>query len=148
MKVGNSVIQANTFNDGTTIATVADMKDLIFDGRIDETEVGKIQEGTNVEITIGALQDQKFEATLEYISPKATDNNGTKEFEIKAAVKPQEGSMIRSGYSANAKVILDHADSVVTIPEKALEFSGDSTFGNLGKGNSFSLIFFLSSFCF
>lgn len=128
VKVGNSVIQANTFNDGTTIATVADMKDLIFDGRIDETEVGKIQEGTNVEITIGALQDQKFEATLEYISPKATDNNGTKEFEIKAAVKPQEGSMIRSGYSANAKVILDHADSVVTIPEKALEFSGDSTF--------------------
>lgn len=138
VKVGNSVIQANTFNDGTTIATVADMKDLIFDGRIDETEVGKIQEGTNVEITIGALQDQKFEATLEYISPKATDNNGTKEFEIKAAVKPQEGSMIRSGYSANAKVILDHADSVVTIPEKALEFSGDSTFVYLmGKDSTY-----------
>jgi HlyD family secretion protein len=138
VKVGNSVIQANTFNDGTTIATVADMKDLIFDGRIDETEVGKIQEGTNVEITIGALQDQKFEATLEYISPKATDNNGTKVFEIKAAVKPQEGSMIRSGYSANAKVILDHADSVVTIPEKALEFSGDSTFVYLmGKDSTY-----------
>jgi len=128
VKVGNSVIQANTMNDGTTVATVADMNDLIFDGNIDETEVGSLVEGMPLVITIGALSDYRFDATLEYISPKAVENNGANQFEVKAAVKVSTDRMIRSGYSANAEIILEHADQVITLPESALEFSGDSTF--------------------
>ena len=128
VKVGNSVIQSNTFNDGTTIAVVADMNDLIFDGKIDETEVGRIEEGMGMEITVGALQDLKFDAVLEYIAPKATENNGTNEFQIKAAVKVPSGTRMRSGYSANARIVLQHSDSVLTVPESTLEFSGDSVF--------------------
>ncbi|MDD6252865.1 MAG: efflux RND transporter periplasmic adaptor subunit [Candidatus Cryptobacteroides sp.] len=128
VKVGNSVIQSNTFNDGTTIAVVADMNDLIFDGKIDETEVGRLNEGMGMQITIGALQDLSFEAVLEYIAPKAVENNGTNEFQIKAAVNVPGNARIRSGYSANAKIVLEEADSVLAIPESTLEFSGDSIF--------------------
>ena len=128
VKVGNSVIQSNTFNDGTTIAVVADMNDLIFDGKIDETEVGRIEEGMGMEITVGALQDLTFDAVLEYNAPKATENNGTNEFQIKAAVKVPSDTRMRSGYSANARIVLQHSDSVLTVPESTLEFSGDSVF--------------------
>jgi len=128
VKVGNSVILSNTFNDGTTIASVANMNDLIFRGNIDETEVGQLVSGMPMKITIGALQDLKFEANLEYISPKAVESNGANQFEIKAAVKLAEGSNIRSGYSANAEIVLAKADKVLSVPESAIEFSGDSTF--------------------
>ena len=135
VKVGNSVILSNTFNDGTTIATVANMNDLIFRGNIDETEVGQLVNGMNMKITIGALQDLKFDASLEYISPKAVESNGANQFEIKAAVKLSEGSKIRSGYSANAEIVLARADKVLSIPESAIEFSGDSTFVYVIKGD-------------
>jgi len=128
VKVGNSVIQANTMNDGTTVATVADMSDLIFDGNIDETEVGLLSEGMNILITIGALPDYSSEATLEYISPKAVESNGANQFEIKAAVKTGDGYRIRSGYSANAEVVLQEVKDVVSIPESTLDFEGDSTY--------------------
>ena len=128
VKVGNSVIQANTMNDGTTVATVANMNDLIFDGQIDETEVGSLSEGMPVVITIGALQDYSFDATLEYISPKAVENNGTNQFEIKAAVRTEPGKTIRSGYSANAEIVLQRVEQALAVSESALEFSGDSTF--------------------
>ena len=128
VKVGNSVINSNTFNDGTTIATVANMNDLIFRGNIDETEVGQLVMGVQMKITIGALQDLKFDAALEYISPKATESNGANQFEIKAAVKLAEGGKIRSGYSANAEIVLDRVEKALTVPESAIEFSGDSTF--------------------
>ncbi|MCH5172953.1 MAG: efflux RND transporter periplasmic adaptor subunit [Bacteroidales bacterium] len=128
VKVGNSVIQANTMNDGTTVATVADMSDLIFDGNIDETEVGSLVEGMPMLISIGALPSFSSEAALEYISPKAVENNGVNQFEIKAAVQVNSDHVIRSGYSANAEIVLERADSVVVIPESALEFKGDSTF--------------------
>ena len=128
VKVGNSVIQANTLNEGTTVATVANMNDLIFDGNIDETEVGSLSEGMPVIITIGALQDYSFDATLEYIAPKAVENNGTNQFEIKAAVVVPEDQTIRSGYSANAEIVLQEAAQVLSVPESALEFAGDSTF--------------------
>ena len=134
VKVGNSVILSNTFNDGTTIATVANMNDLIFRGNIDETEVGQLVNGMNMKITIGALQDLKFDASLEYISPKAVESNGANQFEIKAAVKLSEGSKIRSGYSANAEIVLARADKVLSIPESAIEFMGDSTFVYVIKG--------------
>ena len=133
VKVGNSVIQANTMNDGTTVATVANMTDLIFDGNIDETEVGSLKEGMPMKISIGAISDYSTEAALEYIAPKAVENNGANQFEIKAAVKADSGRMIRSGYSANAEIVLEHADSVLVIPESTLEFAGDSTFVYLQK---------------
>ena len=134
VKVGNSVILSNTFNDGTTIATVANMNDLIFRGNIDETEVGQLVYGMNMKITIGALQDLSFDAALEYISPKAVESNGANQFEIKAAVKLSEGSKIRAGYSANAEIILASAPKVLSIPESAIEFSGDTTFVYVVKG--------------
>ncbi len=128
VKVGNSVINSNTFNDGTTIATVANMDDLIFDGSIDETEVGRLSVGMPVKITIGALQDVSFDAALEYIAPKATESNGTNQFEIKASVKVPSDITIRSGYSANAEIVLQQVDQVLSIPESAITFEGDSTF--------------------
>ena len=134
VKVGNSVINSNTFNDGTTIATVANMNDLIFRGNIDETEVGQLVIGVPMKITIGALQDLSFDAALEYISPKAVESNGANQFEIKAAVKLAEGGKIRSGYSANAEIVLARADKALCIPESAIEFSGDSTFVYIVKG--------------
>ncbi|MBO4758077.1 MAG: HlyD family efflux transporter periplasmic adaptor subunit, partial [Bacteroidales bacterium] len=128
VKVGNSVIQANTMNDGTTVATVANMNDLIFDGNVDETEVGSLFEGLPVVITIGALQNYSFDATLEYISPKAVESNGANQFEIKAAVTVNSDQMIRSGYSANAEFVLEEAKGVLSLPESALEFDGDDTY--------------------
>lgn len=136
VKVGNSVILANTFNDGTTIATVANMNDLIFRGNIDETEVGRLTTGMTMKITIGALQDLKFDARLEYISPKATDQNGANQFEIKAAVNlPTSSEQIRSGYSANAETVLAEARGVLSVPESAIEFSGNDTFVYVVKGS-------------
>lgn len=128
VKVGNSVIMSNTFNDGTTIATVADMTDLIFRGNVDETEVGKIQEGIPVKITLGALQNKEFEARLEYISPKSIENNGANQFEIKAAITVPNDVLIRSGYSANAEMEIQRANQVLSIPESALEFKDDATY--------------------
>ena len=128
IKEGNSVIMSNTFNDGTTIATVADMNDLIFRGNIDETEVGRLHEGMPVKITLGALQDMEFEAELEYISPKGVEENGANQFEIKAAISVPDSVTVRSGYSANAEIVLQHVQNVLTIPESCVEFSGDTTF--------------------
>ncbi len=128
IKVGNSVIMSNTFNDGTTIATVADMSDLIFKGNVDETEVGRIKENIPVKITIGALQGMEFKAILEYISPKSVENNGANQFEIKAAITVPEGVKIRSGYSANAEIELQRAEQALCIPESALEFTGNHTY--------------------
>ena len=134
VKVGNSVILSNTFNDGTTIASVADMNDLIFRGNIDETEVGRLVTGMPMKLSVGALQDTKFDASLEYISPKAVDNNGANQFEIKAAVKVTGGKNIRSGYSANAEIVLAQARNVLTIPESAIEFEGEDTYVYIVKG--------------
>lgn len=135
VKVGNSVILANTFNDGTTIATVANMNDLIFRGNIDETEVGRLSTGMTMKITIGALQALKFDARLEYIAPKATDQNGANQFEIKAAVNlPSNATNIRSGYSANAEIVLAEAKNVLAVQESAIEFDGDDTYVYVIKG--------------
>jgi HlyD family secretion protein len=133
VKVGNSVIQSNTFNDGTTIASVANMSDMIFKGKIDETEVGRLHENMPMLLTIGALQEQKMNAVLEYISPKGTEENGAILFEIKAAVQIPKGVFIRTGYSANAEIILDRRDNVTIIPESNVEFEKDSAFVQLLK---------------
>ncbi|MDR0833546.1 MAG: efflux RND transporter periplasmic adaptor subunit [Candidatus Symbiothrix sp.] len=136
VKVGNSVIQANTFNDGTTIASVANMNDLIFVGTIDETEVGKIQVGMPIRIMIGAIESQQFDAALEYISPKGTSSNGAVLFQIKAAVKVPATTFIRAGYSANAQIVLQSVQNVLKVPESVVEFSGDSTFVYVLKGKA------------
>ena len=128
VKVGNTVINSNSFNDGTTIATVADMDDLIFDGNIDETEVGRLSVGMPVKITVGALQDVVIDANLEYIAPKATESGGTNLFEIKASLLVPEDITVRSGYSANAEIVLQRADQVLSVAESALQFDGDQTY--------------------
>ena len=128
VKVGNSVIQANTLNDGTTVATVANMNDLIFEGQIDETEVGLLYEGMPLTITIGALRDYTFDADLEYISPKAIESNGANQFKVKAAVKVDAAHTVRSGYSANAQIELEKITDVLSVPESALEFIKDEPY--------------------
>ncbi|MDL2330431.1 efflux RND transporter periplasmic adaptor subunit [Odoribacter sp. OttesenSCG-928-A06] len=128
IKVGNSVIQSNNFNDGTTIASIADMSDMIFKGKIDETEVGRVKEGMPLTLTVGALQDMKFDAILEYIAPKSVEENGAILFEIKAAAKIPDSVFVRAGYSANAEIILERRTDVLTIPESTLEFMQDSSF--------------------
>jgi HlyD family secretion protein len=128
VKVGTSVIEANTFNAGTTIATVADMADMIFQGTVDESEVGKLREGMTLLLTIGAIQDQKLEATLEYIAPKGVEEEGAIQFQIRAAVKPQPDLFIRANYSANADVVLERRDDVLSIPESLVQFEDGKKF--------------------
>ena len=131
VKVGNSVVLTNTFNDGTTIATVADMQDLLFVGSIDETEVGKLREGMRMDLVIGALNDQRFTATLEYIAPKGTEQNGAMMFEIKGAATIPDTVIIRAGYSANAEIVLNERVNVLTIPEANVEMEDNKSFVQL-----------------
>ncbi|MFV0471891.1 MAG: efflux RND transporter periplasmic adaptor subunit [Paludibacteraceae bacterium] len=131
VKVGNSVIQSNNFNDGTTIASVANMQDMLFVGKLDETEVGRVKEGMPMTLTIGALQDNKMAATLEYIAPKGIEESGAIMFEMKAAVKVPAGIFVRAGYSANAEIKFDEALNVITVPESCVEFNNDSAFAYL-----------------
>jgi len=134
VEVGNSVIQSNTFNDGTTIAVVANMNDMIFEGNVDETEVGKIHENMDIILTIGAIDKEEFEAKLKHIAPKGVEENGAIQFEIKADVQLKEGQFIRAGYSANANIVLERKDSVMVIPEGLLKFENDSSFVEINVG--------------
>jgi HlyD family secretion protein len=126
VEIGNSVIESNTFNDGTTIATVADMGEMIFKGKVDESEVGKLHQGMDLILTIGAIDTEKFSAKLEHISPKGVEENGAIQFEIRAAVELKNDQFIRAGYSANADIVLDKRDSVLAIQESLLKFSEDT----------------------
>lgn len=128
VEVGYQVIEANNFNAGTTIANIADMGEMVFEGNIDETEVGKIREGMPLILVIGAIEDISFDALLEHISPKGVEVNGAVQFEIKADVQLKSDQFIRSGYSANANIVLDKADSVLAISESLLQFENDTVF--------------------
>lgn len=125
---GNSVIESNTFNDGTTIATIADMSEMIFEGKVDESEVGKIKEGMDLILSIGAIETEKYSATLERIAPKGVAENGAIQFEIRAAVELKSDQFIRAGYSANADIVLERRDKVLAINKSLLQFEGDTTF--------------------
>ena len=125
---GTSVIERNNFNEGTTIATVADMNSLIFEGKVDESDVGKLKEGMPLVLTVGAIEDEKFDANLEYISPKGLEEDGTVKFEVRAAIKPQAEVFLRAGYSANADIILDKKEQVMTIKERDIIFEEEKTF--------------------
>ncbi len=134
VKAGNSVIETNNFNAGTTIATVADVGDMIFQGKVDETEVGKIHSGMELLLTIGAIENDTFRATLTHIAPKGVLENGAVQFEIKADVKLKDDQFIRAGYSANADIVLDRRKSVMAVREAVLQFDGDSAFVEVETG--------------
>ncbi|HTX89423.1 MAG TPA: efflux RND transporter periplasmic adaptor subunit, partial [Bacteroidales bacterium] len=128
VKAGSSVIETNNFNAGTTIATVADVGDMIFDGKVDETEVGKITPGMKLLLSVGAIDNDTFVAVLKYIAPKGVLENGAVQFEIKADVQLKENQFIRAGYSANADIVLQRVDNVLAIKESVLQFEGDSAY--------------------
>ena len=136
VKEGNSVTERNNFNEGTTIATIADMNDLIFQGKVDESEVGKVKLGMPVVLTVGAVAGAKWDAQLEYIAPKGVEDQGAIQFEIRAAVKLNEGQTLRSGYSANADIVLERKADALVIPEGIVTFNikGDSAFVDVKEG--------------
>jgi HlyD family secretion protein len=123
VKEGATVVETNDFNAGTTIAIIADMNQLVFEGKIDESEVGKIKAGMEINLTIGAMAEHSFKAILEYIAPKGSqENDGAVQFKIKAALESTEGIFIRAGYSANAKIVLDRRKHVLTLPERVIDY--------------------------
>jgi HlyD family secretion protein len=128
VKEGFSVIQANSFNAGTTVAVIADMDDMIFDGRVDEAEVAKIKVGMKLAIKVGAIEKDKLDGTLEYIAPKGKEQDGAIQFEIKAAVKKKEGIEIRANYSANADIVLDEKKQVLAIREALVQYENSKPF--------------------
>jgi HlyD family secretion protein len=137
VKVGNSVIESNTFNEGTTIASVADMGEMIFEGKVDESEVGKLKQGMELMITVGAIEKEVFKASLEYISPKGLSENGAIQFLIRASVNTANSTFLRAGYSANADIILDKRIKVLALPENLLQFDQGKVFVEVSKGNTF-----------
>jgi HlyD family secretion protein len=126
VEVGNQVIESNNFNEGTTIAAIADVEKMIFEGKVDESEVGKIKEDLPLEITVGALENVVFDAVLDYIAPKGNEENGAIQFEIKGTLKKQDSVFIRAGLSANASIILDRADNVLSIKEALVQFDPET----------------------
>jgi HlyD family secretion protein len=122
VKVGNQVIESNNFNDGTTIATIADVEKMIFEGKVDESEVGKIKENLPLEITVGAIENKKFNAVLDFIAPKGVSENGAIQFEIKGTLNNQNATFIRAGLSANASIILARAENVLSIKEALVQY--------------------------
>ena len=126
VEVGNQVIESNNFNEGTTIAAIADVEKMIFEGKVDESEVGKIKEDLPLEITVGALENITFDAILDYIAPKGNEENGAIQFEIKGTLKKQDSVFIRAGLSANASIILDRADSVLSVKEALVQFDSET----------------------
>ncbi|MCB0704652.1 MAG: efflux RND transporter periplasmic adaptor subunit [Saprospiraceae bacterium] len=135
VEVGTSVIERNNFNEGTTIASVADMKSLVFVGQVDESDVGKLREGMPLELTVGAIEGERFGATLEYIAPKGVTVDGSVKFEIKAAIIPSEDIFLRAGYSANADIILDKREKALSIKERDLIFGEEGTFVEVESGD-------------
>ncbi len=130
---GESVTETSTFSEGTTIASVANMQDMVFEGNIDESEVGRLREGMALTITVGALENARIDGTLEYISPKGVVVDGTVQFAIRAAIASSD-TFIRAGSSANADIVLDRRDQVLAIDERALQFEGGEPFVEIATG--------------
>ncbi len=122
VKTGNQVIESNNFNDGTTIATLADVNEMIFEGKVDESEVGKIKEDLPLEVTVGAIENKSFNAILDYIAPKGVEENGAIQFEIKGTLDKEDKTFIRAGLSANASIILARAENVLSVKEALIQF--------------------------
>ncbi|MFD2556934.1 efflux RND transporter periplasmic adaptor subunit [Sphingobacterium tabacisoli] len=122
VKKGNQVIEANNFNEGTTIASLADVSNMIFEGKLDESEVGKIRLGLPLEITVGAIENKKFHAVLDYIAPKGVNENGAMQFPIKGNLINKDTTFIRSGLSANASIVLENAENVLALKEGVVQY--------------------------
>lgn len=135
VKEGGQVIESNTFNEGTTLASVANMGEMIFEGKLDESEVGKVQENMDIVLTIGAIDKESFKAKLEYIAPKGITENGAIQFLIRASINKDNSSFLRAGYSANADIILSKKDHVLAIPESVLQFEKEKAFVEVETGN-------------
>jgi HlyD family secretion protein len=127
-KEGAFILETSTFQGGTTLATLADMNDMIFEGLVDESEVGKLKTGMELVLNVGALEGKPFKASLEYISPKGVTDQGAIKFTIRAAVKLSEDLFLRSNYSANADIVLDKREDVLAINEKNLIIEGEKKF--------------------
>lgn len=123
VREGDQVIQSNNFNAGTTIATVADMSKMIFEGKVDESEVGKLEEGKQIIVVLGAINEKEFPAVLTFVAPKGIEQNGAVQFTIKADVDINSTTKIRAGYSANAEIELESKDSILVIKEALLQFN-------------------------
>jgi len=123
VREGDQVIQSNNFNAGTTIATVADMSKMIFEGKVDESEVGKLEEGKQITVVLGAINEKEFPAVLTFVAPKGIEQNGAVQFTIKADVDINSSTRIRAGYSANAEIELESKDSILVIKEALLQFN-------------------------
>ena len=134
VKEGTFIIESNMFNEGTTIATVADMSEMIFEGRVDESEVGRIAVGMDLILSVGAIESEQFDAELEFISPKGEDDRGAVKFDIRAAITLKESSFLRAGYSATADIVLEKRDQVMAIREGNLIFEDGRTFVDLMVG--------------
>jgi len=126
VKTGNQVIESNNFNDGTTIATLADVNEMIFEGKVDESEVGKIKEDLPLEVTVGAIENKSFDAVLDYIAPKGVEENGAIQFEIKGTLNKSDTTFIRAGLSANASIILAKAENVLAVKEALVQFDDET----------------------
>lgn len=123
---GDQVIQSNNFNDGTTIASIADLGKMIFEGKVDEGEVGKLELGMPLKISLGAIEDKEFDAELKFIAPKGVEESGAVQFKIEGDVNVEDDFLIRAGYSANASLVLEKKDSILVIPEALLQFDKET----------------------
>jgi len=133
---GSSVIERNNFNEGTTVASVADMSTLIFEGTVDESDVGKIKQGMPLVLTVGALNENSFNGNLEFISPKGKLEEGSVKFMIRAAIKDDyEDVFLRAGYSANADIILEKKTDLLVVNERDVIYRNDSSFVELVTGD-------------
>ncbi len=135
VKEGGQVIESNTFNEGTTLCSVANMGEMIFEGKLDESEVGKVQTNMEIVLTIGAIDKESFNAKLEYIAPKGVTENGAIQFLIRASINKNNSAFLRAGYSANADIILAKKENVLAIPESVLQFEKEKTFVEIETGN-------------
>lgn len=131
---GAFIVESSTYGAGTAVAVMANMSDMIFEGLVDEAEVGKIREGMDLILHVGALQDRTFDATLEHIAPKGQEDQGTIKFEIRAAVALDEDWFLRANYSANADIVLARRDQVLTINERDLLIEGERYFVEVETG--------------
>lgn len=135
VREGSFVIESNTFNEGTTIASVADMNAMIFEGMVDEADIGKVKEGMELILIIGAIENKTFNATLEYVSPKGIEEEGAIKFEVRANVALDRDNFIRAGYSANADIVLEKKEQVLAIKESNLIVENDTSFVEIKKDN-------------
>ncbi len=122
VKMGSQVIEANSFNAGTTICSIADLNSLIFQGEIDEAQAGKLKQGMNMNIVIGALQNKTFPGRLTMIAPKGKDNNGTIKFPVEGDVFNPNNEYIRAGFSANGEIVLNSQKNALLLDESLIQY--------------------------